>query len=234
MVYRPPITAPNAVSFVVYSPTGARLTNAQLDRLGHNDTVPANCLNCHGGTATYDVARGEVRNARFLPIDPGAIRFGSVDGYAADRDQAEAVRKLNAHIVEASVTPVARAFVERLYAPSGLRTAGARAQRDHDLPVEWDVSPLARAAYREAIAPACRSCHFSMTNGADGRSALDFGDAASTLTAGPRIVRVLCGAPDLPASRRMPSCEVAAHAFYGGGGRAALLDFIGSRGSCAP
>jgi hypothetical protein len=233
MVYRPPVSAPNAVSFVVYSATGARLTTAQLDRPGHNDTVPANCLNCHGATSTYDVARREVRNARFLPIDPGAVRFSRGDGFA-ERDQAEALRRLNVHLVEAGATPAARAHVEQLYAPAGLRTPGARPQLGNDVPVGWDVSSLARAAYRDAIAPACRSCHLSMTEGGDGRSPLDFADAASTLAAGPRIIRAVCGAPDVPAAKRMPSCEVAAHAFWSGPGRAALLDFLGYRGPCAP
>jgi len=233
MVYRPPVDAPNAVSFVVYSSTGSRLVQAQLDRLGDNDTVPANCLNCHGGSSTYDAARGEVRNARFLPIDPGAVKFLRADGYG-EVDQAEGVRRLNAHIAEAGLTPSARALVERWYAPEGLSAPGARPRRENGLPAEWDVSPLARAAYRDAIAPACRSCHLSMTDGRDGRAALDFADAASTLAAGPRIVRALCGAADLPPARRMPSCEVAAHSFWSGPGRAALLDFVGDRGACAP
>ncbi len=103
MVYSPPITAPNAVSFVVYNPAGALQDSAQLDTHGDNTAIPQNCINCHGGASSYDATTHAATGARFLPFDPAAFEFGSAAGFTL-LDQQDQIRALDQLVLDAAPT----------------------------------------------------------------------------------------------------------------------------------
>src|SRR5207253_2794767 len=103
MVYTPPITAPNAIEFFVYSGAGTLTTSAQLDTHGDNTSIPANCINCHGGGARYDPASHAVLGAQFLAFDPAAYTFATTAGLRF-ADQEPAFAQLDQLVLATSPT----------------------------------------------------------------------------------------------------------------------------------
>lgn len=217
MVYAPPIDAPNSVSFVVFGADGARIDQAQLDRVGDNVSVPNNCLNCHGSASAYDPATSRVTGARFLPFDTLAMSFAELPGYTL-REQAEAVRRLNALVQRHAPAPGVAEVLAAMY-PTGVETAGAPASFDV-IPTGWKASLAERAVYREVIAPVCRGCHQThVTAGVAGP--LAFRDAASFRTMASQIRTQIC-AP----TPGMPNAEVTFEHLRRGPGRGYLVDFL--------
>jgi hypothetical protein len=222
MVYRPPITAPNSVQFMVYGADGALVNEAELDRPGDNPSIPHNCLNCHGTGSSYDANTNSVSNARFLPFDPLAFAFADENGYRRP-DQEENIRALNQIVLGTEMSASAREFVEGMYA-GALATAGTIANEEF-VPVGWQESEETRAVYLHAVAPYCRGCHASREPG-DG---LDFASADALRAWGPKIGEVMCSPL---ATHSMPSAEAVVRRFWASPARAYLVEFLNLTGSC--
>ncbi len=60
MIYNPPITAPNAIQFVVYDGNGDLDDSTQIDQFGNNTSVPQACLNCHGAQSSFNAGTAQV------------------------------------------------------------------------------------------------------------------------------------------------------------------------------
>lgn len=220
MVYTPPITAPNAVSFVVYDGAGAIATQAQLDTFGDNMSIPNNCINCHGG-ARYDAAQNAVIGARFLPFDPSGFEFAPARAGYRDVDQFPRIHELNQLIAQTEPTPAIREMIE------GFGTAPSRPALDF-VPAGWSATTASRKVYTETVAVACRSCHTSLTG------ALDFRTAESFESFRTQIADSLCGPSGLAASHDMPSAEVPLRRLWTTPARAYLVDFLDITGACEP
>ncbi|MGN6108505.1 MAG: hypothetical protein ACTHU0_25595 [Kofleriaceae bacterium] len=221
MVYAPPIDAPNAVSFVVYGPDGALVTEAQLDTRGDNASIPQNCLNCHGGRSTYDPATHAARGARFLAFDPAAFDFAPEANFAS---QDESFRRLNQLVAATEPTSATRELIDGIYAAGAPYDPGF-------VPPGWADTSSDRRVYREVIAPYCRGCHVSFGGtGATGGDPVAFASAADLRDrAASTLVRV-CGT----GPRGMPTAEQTARHFFGSSARAVLLPWLGVPGACAP
>jgi len=230
MVYRPPVTAPNAVQFVVYGADETLVTEAVLDTHGDNASIPNNCLNCHGSHGEFDAATRSVRNARFLPFDPAAFAFADVPGFRRS-DQEDALRRLNALILRTEPPPGIVELVQGMYAGTGgVAAAGAVADVDF-VPPGW-ASPGRREAYREVVAPFCRSCHASREVG--GASEMyDFTDSVRFSSIAFGIAATVCGGGTEDV-HRMPNAEAAQLAFWRSPARAYLGAMIDLRGPCTP
>ncbi len=222
MVYTPPITAPNAVSFVVYGPDGARLDEAQLDTRGNNTSIPQNCLNCHGGRSRYDEATSSVFGARFLPFDPFAFAFAQRADltFVAQEDK---FRQLNRLVASAAPTTGVRTVIDGMF-PAGGRFDPAF------VPAGWNATKADANVYREVIAPFCRGCHSSFETTINTEDPLAFANADSVRTRAASVVSRLCGNGPFG----MPSAEITTSQFFASSARAVLLQWLGQPGACAP
>jgi hypothetical protein len=214
MTYTPPITAPNAVTFVVYGATGELATEAQLDTRGDNVNIPQNCMNCHGGRSSYDAAAHAVRSARFLPFDPAAFAFSERRDLTLE-DQQDGIRTLNRLIADAEPTAGVREMVDGMFAAGGYD--------ETFVPPGWNARARDARLYREVVAPYCRSCHAAFDDAAAFLTAADFRSRSAV------IASRVCGA-----GPRMPSAEATARSFYGSSARALLLTWLDVPGACAP
>ncbi len=214
MVYTPPITAPNSVKFVVYSGSGARLDQAQLDQFGDNVSVPNNCLNCHGG-ATYDAAQNAVMGARFLPFDATSFDFSELPRYQMT-DQLPKIRALNQMIARTEPTAATKELVDGFSGQLAF------------VPPGWSATNTERAVYTNVVAVACRSCHSSLD------SSLDFRTSASFQNFKTLIADSLCGPSGVATSHDMPSAEVPMRRLWTTSARAYLVDYLNITGACEP
>lgn len=219
MVYTPPITAPNAVSFMVYGANGQLVNEAQLDSFGDNTSIPQNCINCHGGGSRYDPATNAVIGARFLPFDPAAF------SYAARSDltliaQEQQFRQLNRLVDQAAPTKGVRELIAGMFP----------ANKPYDpsfVPPGWAAKPADARVYREVIAPYCRGCHASFD---DDATDLVFSTADSVRTRWSSMMTHLCGTGPLG----MPAAEQTTRAFFNSSARGIMLQWLGQPGACAP
>ncbi len=220
MVYEPPITAPNAVSFVVYNAAGARINQAQLDRFGDNVGIPQTCMNCHGSASQYDATTHAVSDARFVPFDPAAFAFSTQPGFTF-ADQADQFRALNTLVQQAGAAP----GVDELI--SGFDRG---AQMDVKfMPDAWKETVEEATVYRNVVAPYCRGCHASYA-GSD--ATLAFRTAADLHGNAARVANEACGSRAVADVHGMPSAEVVGEQFLGGPARAYLADLVGATGAC--
>lgn len=224
MVYDPPITAPNAVKFMVYNAAGALQTEAQLDTRGDNASIPNNCLNCHGSDSSYNAATRQVLGARFLPFDPSAFVFSDRAGMTR-RDQEETMRTLNQTFLLAAPSEALADTVRGWYggAQNLLGTADTSV-----VPAAWQGRENA-AVYRNVIATTCRGCHASRSD------ALAFATPEQFRARGAQIIAAICGSAS-DAAHAMPSAEASLVRFWSGPERAYLAGFFGAEmvGTCAP
>jgi hypothetical protein len=224
MVYTPPATAPNAVTFVAYSGGGARLDQAQLDTQGDNMSIPGNCLNCHGSSASYDPATHAVTGARFLPFDPAAFDYANVAG-ATRHEQEEAFRRMNEMVGAGEPALGDGELVDGLY-NGQVDTVGNTADTRF-VPAGWSHDGTQAKVYREVVAPYCRSCHASQ---GPGHVVLDFTDATEMKGMAAQVAKSVCNRNDLA----MPNAEQTLRRFWQGRARAYLVAFLDVPGACAP
>ena len=152
MVYTPPIDAPNAVTFMVYDGNDDLQDSAQLDLNGNNQSIPQNCMNCHGGQSAYDVPSHTATNARFLPFDPAAFEYATLSGFSF-ASQESSFRAINRLVEQSAPTPAVTAVVDGMFPQDGSPYNAAW------VPAAWSTSPRDAQLYTDAIAPYCRSCH---------------------------------------------------------------------------
>jgi hypothetical protein len=232
MVYRPPISAPDSVQFLVYGGNGALATSAPLDTHGDNPSIPQNCLNCHGAQSLYDpVTHRVIGGARFLPFDPGAFVFPDVAGLRR-ADQEESLRRLNVLVDRAGPTAATRELIAAMYGgPGKVDVANTRAN-EAAIPAGWAQTAADRALYTHVIRPYCRACHVSQEPLA-ARSPIDFASAASFRALAPQVATRICG-PHAASNQRMPNAEVPLRAFWQSPARAYLVGHLGTQGMCLP
>ena len=223
MVYDPPITAPNAVKFMVFNAAGALLTSAQLDTRGDNTSIPNNCINCHGSDGSYDPATHSVTGARFLPFDPSAFLFADRPGMTRG-DQEAAMRALNQTFLAAAPSDALADAVRGWYGGGATLTGAADTS---GVPAAWQGAASA-PTYRNVIATACRGCHASRSD------ALAFATPDQLQARAGDIVQAICGGGD--AAHAMPSAEASLARFWSGPARAYLAGFFGPElvGACPP
>ena len=220
MVYTPPVTAPNAVSFVVYNAAGTRIDQAQLDRFGDNLGVPQTCLNCHGSGSKYDPVTHSATNVRFMPFDPAAFEFSTEAGFTF-ADQAAKFQALNTMIRAAGAAPGVDELLAGFYANPQIDVQFA--------PAGWKTSVEDETVYRNVIAPYCRGCHVSYS-GTD--ASLAFRTAADLKTNASRVANEACGTRTVADLHGMPSAEVVGERFLNGPARAYLADISQATGAC--
>jgi hypothetical protein len=219
MVYTPPITDPNAVTFMVYDGQNNLQDFAQLDVVGENQSVPENCIVCHDGHSNYDRNSHSVTGARFLAFDPKSFDYAAVGGFTFN-DQDTKFGDLNALILDAAPTDAVQDLVAGIY-PNGTFV-------DDYIPAQWRQTAADKQVYRDVIAPYCRTCHVSQNLGT-ANDPLEFTSAGQVLGAGQKIVQLICGK-----DRAMPEAEDTAIRFFNSGARGELLTFLNAPGACAP
>jgi hypothetical protein len=220
MVYTPPIEAPNAVTFIVYGPDSALAPLAQLDSRGDNTSIPQNCLNCHGGRATYDPVAHAVSGARFLPFDPAAFAFDTRVDLTLAAQEAK-LRRLNQLVLLTAPPPPTRELVDGMFPPD----------QPHDpdfVPTGWNANASDRRMYREVVAPYCRGCHasFSQVTGTTDPSAYATADALRARS--PALFERVCGA----GPKGMPSAEATTTRFFESSARGVVLQWLDMPGAC--
>src|SRR6185369_16105987 len=146
----------NDVQFFVFDAQDNLANLAQLDSLGSNESIPNNCLNCHGGT--YDPQTGALVGATFLPFDPSSFLFSTQPDftYAVQEDQ---FRQLNLLVRSSGPPPSIVQFVNGLY-DDHAETPGTHANLDW-IPPGWNTDDVSKVVYREVVRPYCRTCHMS-------------------------------------------------------------------------
>ena len=219
MVYTPPLDAPNAVTFMVYGPTGALSNLAQLDTHGDNTSIPQNCLNCHGGRSKYDATTHAATGARFLPFDPAAFEFSS-DPTMTLAAQTAQFRSLDGLVSTTEPTTAMRELISGMWPPGG-------AFDDAFVPSGWSATPSDAQVYRGVVAPYCRSCHTTFDRASDTAT---FATAAGLRAQKGAVLTRLCGA----GPHGMPTAERTTAALFGSSARALLLTWLEAPGACAP
>jgi hypothetical protein len=227
MVYRAPISAPNAVSFMVYGAAGTLVDQAPLDTQGDNPSIPSNCLNCHGSASSYDPITHSVSGARFLPFDAAAFTFSEQSGFTRFA-QEEALRKLNVMVAASEPSPGSMDQLSGMY--SGAVGVSGNTGNWRWVPDGWYSDPQSFTTYREVVAPFCRSCHASHAAVSGAASDLAFVDAAGFKLKAPLIMAAVCGQRDIG----MPNAEVTLRAMWSGRARAYLVAYLDMPGACAP
>ncbi len=222
MVYQAPITAPNAVQFMVYGPDRTLVTEALLDRHGDNTSIPNNCLNCHGSSATYDPATNVVLGAKFLPFDPRAFAFSAEPGYAA-ADQMAAIAVFNDVVAATEPSLAVTELIDGIFADPA-------APNLDFVPSGWNQTDADRRVYREVIAPFCSGCHISR-GPAGARDVLDFSTADGFRIRAQQIGFNVCAPTEL--THAMPNAEAVLDRFWPSPARAYLVEALGLATPCA-
>jgi hypothetical protein len=207
----------NDVQFFVYDAKGELANEAALDTTGQNPSIPNNCINCHGGQ--YDRAARRLVGATFLPFDPDAFLFSRRPGFTYDA-QADQIRELNRLVRDAGGSPAIVQFVNGIYG-NGADRAGARANLDW-IPPGWSQSREAKAVYREAIKPYCRTCHVAQ-NGE-----FSFMRAEDLKLQGRKTLESICQTTE------MPIAEATLSLFWNSPARAHLVNALDASNACAP
>jgi mono/diheme cytochrome c family protein len=227
MVYTPPITAPNAVQFIVYGPAQTLVTEAILDTHGDNAAIPSNCTNCHGSDSQYDATTHTLTGARLLPFDPAAFDFLDQPGLRRV-DQEESLRALNQLVLASEPGFAASSLIRGLYG-AHVETPGVTANTDWVAP-GWS-GESASHVYREVIAPYCRGCHASR-EGLGGAETWDLADEQRFRASAATIQAVVCSNGNLDV-HRMPNAEATQRRFWESRARAYLGAII-DIGACTP
>lgn len=238
MLYFPPAANPNSVQFIVYDGNGNLKLRQPLDSHEFNDSIPQNCIVCHGGGA-YGSASHTVAGARFLPFDLDSFEYSSTPGFTRN-DQEEELRELNAHVRATDPAPATAELIDGWYSPSAVTIPGATFDGDF-IPPDFQSPPgfsttqagQARKVYRHVVAPYCRTCHVAQVN-------FPFNDGATFLALASILDQRVCS-NDNPASgqpyspnHQMPQAEQTARSFWKSPARAYLAQYLGLRGSCKP
>jgi mono/diheme cytochrome c family protein len=221
MVYSPPITAANAVTFAVYSASGALQPSAQLDAYGDNTSVPQNCLNCHGSAATYDAATHAASGARFLPFDPAAFQFSTHAGMRL-QDELAPIYQLDQLVLGAAPTSGIQHVIDGLFPNAGTYAPTF-------VPAGWSASTSDRAVYQGVVGPYCRTCHASHEAAPTGIDPLAFESAQDFRANAAAIIQSVCGNGPLG----MPAAQATTSKFFASGARALLLTYLDAPGACA-
>lgn len=98
ILYQPSLPDEKKVQFFVFDGNGDRQQWAQLDAMGPRPH-PEVCTNCHGGS--YDNESHLVVGARFLPLDPDLVSFGTTPYDRASQENA--VHAVNALTYDTTV-----------------------------------------------------------------------------------------------------------------------------------
>jgi mono/diheme cytochrome c family protein len=207
-------------SFASFDATGAITASTAFDSVGYNSVVPNNCLACHGGTSSVypgypgDGANSADTSAFLLPLDPGAMAFGT-HTYA---QQAEAIRQINAMILAAAPSPAIADFINGSY-HGAVNNPGAAFDTTY-VPAGWSTTSTQTKVYNQVIKPYCRGCHQSQVAANGG---VDFLNATDADALRALIVSDVCVA------HRMPHAQQPMLRFWGSGARAQLLGFFGRK-----
>jgi len=159
-------TDPFFTQFYVFNKKGLRVTEASLDDHGPK-AQPAVCLSCHGGTVSDPTYLGSHGNlgARFIPFNVDEELFSDRPGYRR-ADQEAAFKAFN-EAVQATYDPADPAYppgdpapvielVDNWYGGPGHPSAVFDGSK---IPSGWDVSPEARAIYKDVYGRTCQTCH---------------------------------------------------------------------------
>ncbi len=217
MIYTPPITSPNAVTFMVYGATGKLSPQAQLDTVGNNTSIPQNCLNCHGGQSTYDSTAHAATGAKWLQFDPNAFDFPTDNPSLTFVAQAQQLQALDALAMQAAPTAAETEVINGSW--------GTASFDGSFVPTAWSDSAHDQTLYSQVLAPYCRGCHLSVDSGN-----LTFQTPDDLRGNAAKIVSKVCG--DGPTG--MPTAEQTATRFFASGARALLLEWLGQPGACNP
>jgi hypothetical protein len=204
MIYNPPITAPNSVQFIVYNGAGNLQNFAQLDAFGNNTSVPQNCLNCHGGQATFDAATLQVNGAQWLQLDPLSLDFVQQPGLTFAAQQ-NAIFQMEQLTQEASPTASERNLIAGEWTNEG----GTALFNPDFVPGAWNTTQRDANLYQQVIAPFCRGCHASIAQDTAG---LTFKDPADFAANSAKIINAVCGS----GPSGMPVAQAAGTRFFNG------------------
>ncbi|MES1205704.1 MAG: hypothetical protein ABUS79_07175 [Pseudomonadota bacterium] len=164
--YRPSLGSEYEVQFYVYGRDGLRQDWAQLDTMGPRPH-PQVCTNCHGGS--YDSDRHLVKRGRFLPLDPAVMIFAALPREATRGAQEENIRIMNALALRTPLTASQRELFTGIY--QGRPHSPGQAATDW-VPAAWADTPEHADLYRNAVKPACGTCHMAIDQDASNRPSL--------------------------------------------------------------
>lgn len=146
--------------FLIFGPGGQLLPSVNLD--GRREKfVPGTCVICHGGdhyagqfpedgTGSPDIG------AHFLPYDTGNFEFSSKAGLT-EADQSNNIFHLNQNVLNAGPTAAVSQLIAAWYAN------GTTALDKTYVSPSWAARGFAfPAAYQNAYARSCRTCHVAM------------------------------------------------------------------------
>jgi hypothetical protein len=208
-------------NFVVYNAAGNQNLRAQLDSTGVHQSIPNNCLTCHGIFSNYNSSTHSVSGAKFLAFDPFAFLYSTQAGYTLN-DQQEKFRQLNALVKQTGPTPGISQLIDGLYAPNAVTTAGAIAS-DTYVPPGWNQnsnSVVDVGEYLGFIKPGCRTCHSSSSVPA--YDFLESDDFTGALI--PTIRQLVCGKTSgTSRGHVMPQAERTSKKLWASGGRSYLM-----------
>ncbi len=233
MLYTPPATAANAVTFMVYDASGRLAGNVQLDTAGNNISVPQSCLNCHGAQSTYDAGGHAATGALLLPFDPLAMDFPTDDTSLTFVAQQSAMFQLDQLLNEAAPTPAQSEVIAGEWQQTGAFNSAY-------VPGAWSTTPRDANLYAQVIAPFCRGCHSSV---ADDSAGLAFRTPADLTANASKVAAEICGA----GPNGMPVAQQTSSLFFDAtlsgtanpsqplpaSARALLLEYLDQPGACA-
>jgi hypothetical protein len=205
------------VQFFVYNAQDELVNRALLDNIGENQSIPNNCLNCHGGQ--YDVDRGALVGATFLPFDPLAFDFSPEPGFSY-ADQQDQFRSLNLMVRGAGAPPPVIQFIDGTYGGKA-DVPGTPADLDW-IPAGWNADDESKTVYRDVLKPYCRTCHISQVGDFAFMRIEDFKEQNAKTAAS------VCKTTD------MPVAEATLGLFWQSPARAYLVNTLGLSTACAP
>jgi len=208
----------NDVQFFVYNALDVLVNEAQLDSTGQNESIPNNCLNCHGGK--YDRRTRTIKDAVFLPFDPNGFLFSRRRQSTTYEAQADKFRELNSIVKKSGPPAPVVQFIDGTYSDK-VDVAGTPANLDW-VAKGWDTTIEARTVYREVIKPYCRTCHISQTDQFAFIRIEDFKTTAAL------SVKTLCG------NKEMPNAEATIGLFFNSPARAHFVNALGLASACPP
>ena len=196
ITHRPSLGPGYEVQFYTYGADGQRMEWAQLDSMGPRPH-PQVCINCHGGH--YDSNRHLARNARFLPLDPNVVVFGSEGPLSRDA-QEEPIRRMNAASLATNLTPAQREMLRALY--GGQVERQGQVSRTSWAPAGWQGSAADSQLYDKVVKPYCATCHMAIYQGAGDTHAFSYSlfDSPADLQRFP-LPAVMCGNFTMPNSQ---------------------------------
>jgi hypothetical protein len=234
IVYTPPATSANAVTFMVYDANGRLADSVQLDTAGNNVSVPQVCLNCHGGQATYDPGSHTATGATLLQFDPLVMDFPTNDSNLTFSTQEASLYQLDQLVAEAAPTAATTQLVQGEWLQEG-------SFNNTFVPGAWNTNSHDANLYTQVVAPLCRGCHASVASDAAG---LTFQTPQDMTNNADKVAAAICGA----GPTGMPVAQQTSSLFFTSNdtilnnsnvtaqvisARALLLEYLGEPGSCA-